>query len=228
MSRLLARNLALLLSLATGVAAPAAAAREDGPHPPGLAPPEAAPAPAPAAEAPAGPPARLILGLGWDLGGDRLVEATLSDGTHPAIRANGGFHLSAGAELLPALQGRLRTRATLGVKYDAINATNARLSYLAFPLEVAEVWAAGPVRLGAGLSLSLGPRLSGSGDAAAVGADFDPSLGGLLLAEWRWQVGRPGSGLSAGVRLLWQRLRVKETGDVVGASSFGLQLGWIP
>lgn len=170
---------------------------------------------------------RLLLGLGYDLGGEKLVQAALSDGTRPSIRAGGGYSLVVGAELLPALEGRLRTRLTAGLRYDAITASNAKVSHLALPLEVAEVYQAGQIRLGAGLSLSLAPRLSGSGDASGLGADFDPSLGAVALLEWFWPTAT-GGGFSLGARVLWQRLRIRETRQVVGASGPGLLLAWIP
>lgn len=204
------------------------ATAQEGDAGPGPTPPEPA---APVATAPAPRlerPARLYLAIGYDIGGARLVEVILDDGTRPSIRANGGFSLAAGAELLPALGGRLWTRATAGLKYDAVNASNGKVSYLAFPLELAELFSAGPVRLGAGLSLSLAPRLSGSGVAAGIGESFDPSLGALLLAEWFWQAGRPGSGFGLGASFLWQRLRTRTDGIAVGASTLGLRLSWIP
>jgi len=113
----------------------------------------------------------------------------------------------------------------VGFKYDSLKASNGSVSYRAFPIEVVEQFSAGPVRLGAGLSLSLAPRLSGSGAAASLDASLDPSAGLLLEARYVFaSAARPGAAWGSGPRLLWQRLRSTDTGATVDASALGLVL----
>jgi hypothetical protein len=184
------------------------------------------------AQVPAGAPpprdARFYLGAAYDLGGATLVEARLSDGSRPTIDANGGFVLAAGADFLPLAGGRFRTRATAGVKYDWIDASNAKVTYLAFPLEAVELLTLARWRLGAGLSLSLRPRLSGSGVASGLDAAFETSLGVLLQAEHEWRFGGAGGGAFVlGPRFIWQKLRSEDTGKAFDANALGLYLGWL-
>jgi hypothetical protein len=182
----------------------------------------------PTAAAPRPRDARFYLGGGYDLGGDTLVRARLSDGSSPTIDANGGLVLAVGADFLPLAGGRLRTRATLGLKYDWIDASNATVTYLAFPLEAVELVALGPFRVGAGLSLSLRPRLSGSGLASGLDAAFETSLGVVLQAEHEWRFrGAGGGALVVGPRFIWQKLRSEDTGKAFGANALGLYVGWL-
>lgn len=183
--------------------------------------------PGPTAPAPTAPPrpVDLYLGVGYDVGFTTLVDVTYSDGSSGSLKANGGLVLAAGATFLKLLDGKLSTRASVGLKYDTLKASNGSVSYRAFPIEVVEQFDAGPVRLGAGLSLSLAPRLSGSGAAAALDASLDPSVGLLLEAQYVFGLGgRTGRGMGLGPRFLWQRLRSTDTGATVDASALGLVL----
>jgi hypothetical protein len=198
-------------------------------EPPSAGPP-AAPSTAPPPTAAARPTTgRFFLAVGYDLGGTKLVQAQLSNGTTPSITANGGFVAAAGVDVFPLGAERLRTRATLGVKYDAIKASNGSIAYIAFPLEVVELVELAPFRVGAGLSLSIAPSLSGSGVAEGIGASMENSLGVVFQGEHEWRVGgQRGSALVLGPRVLWQRLRFEATGKAVDATAVGLYLGWMP
>jgi hypothetical protein len=189
--------------------------------------PEAPPGPSEPARTPPSRPVDLYLALGYDFGFTTLVDVTYSDGSTGSLKANGGLVLAAGATFLKLLDGRVSTRASVGLKYDSLKASNGSVSYLAFPIEVVEQFRAGPVRLGAGLSLSLAPRLSGSGAATSLDARLDPSAGVLLEAMYVFGLGgAPGKGLGIGLRFLWQRLRSTDTGDTVGASALGLVIDY--
>jgi hypothetical protein len=201
------------------------------PNTPPAATAQAPPAPAEPPELAAPPrrapsqPVDLYLSVGYDFGFTNLVKVTYSDGTSGSIRANGGPVWAVGATFLKFLDGRLSTRATVGFKYDSLKASNGSVTYTAFPVEVVEQLNEGPVRLGAGLSLSLAPRLGGSGVAASLDTRFDPSVGVLLEARYVFGFGgAPGQGLGIGPRFLWQRLRSTSTGAAVDANALGLAI----
>lgn len=184
----------------------------------------AAPAPSRAAGAVAEPgsPVRLHLGAALDFGSSRLVTAEMADGSHQSIDANDGLSLQLGASLA---RGPVSLRATAGAKASVINASNARIWYVAFPVELLGFWELRWARLGGGLSLALEPRLFGSGDASRLDLRFDPSVGVVLQGEWVLRTAS-GSTLSVGPRFTWQRLRLHSNGDSVGANAFGVVLGW--
>lgn len=211
-----ARPGGLLLAAALSLAGPALAQ-------PALPPPHE-----PAAlAAPPQEPARSVAlfgALGYDYGFTKTVEARFADGSTQRLAANGGFALALGAGFFRVLEGRLETRATFGVKYDAIRAKNGSVTFLAFPLEVVELWNLAPLRLGAGLSLSLAPRLRGEGLAQGLDVDFEHSLGFLFQAEYVWRLG-PNRAVLAGPRFLLQRMRAKDSGVVDGTNALGVQIG---
>jgi hypothetical protein len=205
-------------------AAPAATA--EAPPPASAGAPPATPAAAP----PAAPPVRpfqLVAWTGLDFGFTTLVEVTYEDGSHQKLTANEGFMLAAGASFLRFLEGRLETQATIGYKRASLSATNGSITFSAWPIEVLEAWQAGPVRLAAGLSLQLSPRVDGSGVASALDVGFDPSLGVVLQAAWTW---RPGAEqrwrLELGGRFTWQTLRVSSGQQVTtDANALGIVFG---
>jgi hypothetical protein len=196
-------------------------ALEEEPEPPEEGAPSAALQARPASRR----PIALYASVGYDFGFTRAVQVIMSDGSSRGLDANAGLVLALGVEALPVLDGRLRTRFTVGLKHDSISASNGNVDYLAFPVEALEVLEVGPARLGAGLSFSLAPKLSGSGVARDLAARLDPSLGFVGHAAWAWRTGRRGEA-SAGLRLLWQRLRSADTGAVVNANAVGAVAGF--
>lgn len=179
---------------------------------------------APAAAAPL-PPVRFFASTGWDYGFNELLEVQFEDGSTKSLRLNGGFTIAIGAAFLPLQGGRFETRGTVGVKYDWLSAENGRVTYLAFPIEILESLHVGPVRLSAGLSFLLGPRVKGEEFLADVDLDLRNSLGLVGQAEWvfPFQAGR--SSLSAGIRLTWQKLELESGGTAEDASALGGVLG---
>jgi hypothetical protein len=138
-------------------------------------------------------------------------STTTSDWT---IQANTGLGLSGGVSVLPLAQGRLRTRATAGFKFTAQSFSNAQVLYYAFPLEIIETFEAGPVRLGAGMYVLLGPTLSGSGAAEGLSKSFDSAPGFTVRGEWVFN-----RRVGVGLRFLWNRLSVD--GQSMGAPAIG-------
>jgi hypothetical protein len=192
----------------------------------------AAPAASDAA-APAAPAAsdvttfvQLFGSIGYDFGFSESATVTFTDGSTQTMRSNGGVVLAVGANF-PGLLGRvLDTRATVGLKYDAIAAKNGDIKYLAVPVELLELVDVRPFRFGAGFSLALWPRLRGTGFASGADTAFENSLGLELCAEYVW---RPRTAsdraLTVGPRYLWQKLRTKGDGIVAGANVVGIAVG---
>jgi len=178
------------------------------------------PAAAPPAAAPP-PPVRLVASVGYDYGINRFLTVTFDDGSTQSLRLNGGSFVAVGAAFFPLEGGRFETRGTIGVKYDAIRATNGSVRYLAFPLEVSESLYARPVRLTLGVTVLLAPGFKGEDFLAAVDLDLKPSVGIVGQAEWVLPF-RTGRGtFSAGLRLTWQRLEPRRGGAAEDASALG-------
>jgi hypothetical protein len=106
-----------------------------------------------------------------------------------------------------------------------VRGSNGSAYYLAFPAELLLAWYPRPIRAAAGASLSLAPRLHGSGFLGEANLELRDSLG--LVGEVVWVlpfIGVAGS-YSAGVRYLWQKLQAKAGGNSVDASAVGVVFG---
>jgi len=212
---------AAALSLA---AAPLGRAQAPSPDP------GAAPAAPTAGERPAStegegpaPTVRLVLQAGWDLGSDALVQTS---GGGRSLRANGGSFAALGASFLPLLDGRLHTQATIGIKYDLLHADNGDAAYVAFPLEVVELWNVGRLRLGLGVNVHLGGRVRIDTTALDASRDLRPAVGLVAQAELVWRFRGASRGyLTVGPRLVLQEIEV-EGGGTLSANAVGVGLGF--
>lgn len=181
------------------------------------------------AEGPAGasepPTYRVVLASGYDLGLTRGSWVVLSDGRRQYLASNGGLTVAAGVAVPMGASG-LEVRGTIGWKRQVAGTRRDGLSYQAYPLEVLAAW---PVRtwlrLGAGLSLALAPRISGAGQSAYLSGDLSPAVGLVGQAELL-STELPGGRRSAlGLRFLWQTLRRENAAAAQGASAIGLVAG---
>jgi hypothetical protein len=154
-----------------------------------------------------------------------LLEVEFEGGSRQTLRLNGGGVLAVGAAFWPLQDGRFETRATVGLKYDSIRASNGSVTYLAFPVEVTESWNVRPLRLTGGASLLLAPRIRGSRFLGGADLDLKSSLGLVGQAEWVLPFRGGRGSLSLGLRYLWQRLEPKQGGGAEDASALGAVLG---
>lgn len=172
---------------------------------------------------------RFYLGMGYDIGGEKLIQVPLSDGSQPSLRYNAGLFLNGGGDFLPIADGLLHTRATLGVRFRMINASDGDITHMTFPLEVVEFLNFAPVRIGAGAAVALGPRTTASGAGTLYAGqlrDLKTTVGLAIQGEYEFGGGRA-SGISIGARYLIQRVRFQEGGSANG-NSLGIYLGWLP
>lgn len=181
-------------------------------------PPAAPPAIATAAEpAPRVAPAGLVLELHSDFGLRRFIALEYTSGRSFGLALNDGISAAIGASLLRLAGGRLSTRVTAGFKLQLVRASNGSATFTAFPVELAESLEVGALRLGAGASLLVAPRIRGRGFLDGARIDFDPAPGAVLDVEWL--VSRA-TGTGIGARASWHRF----SGEGVrrGAPALGL------
>jgi hypothetical protein len=206
-------------------------AESPAPSPPVAMPVPSVPAPAPAvstspAAAPrdAAPPRRLrfIASVGYDYGFEDLLTVRYEDGSTDRLAANGGMVFSAGAAWPLVPSGEYELRATAGMKYDIVSGSNGSARYIAFPIELLAGWNVRPLRIAAGASLSLGPRVRGSGFLAPADLDLRSSLGIVGQADWVFPFRSAAGSFSVGLRYVWQKLEVSTGGRAVDASALGL------
>jgi hypothetical protein len=226
--------LAPVPAVADAAHAPVAPASIPAPAPPPSAmtvptapPPAGEPAPAAGAAREAAPARRfrLVGSLGYDYGFEDLLTVTYDKGGTDRLGANGGFVFSGGAAWLVVPSGEVELRATAGMKYDVVMASNGEAYYVAFPVELLAAWNVRPLRLSGGASLALWPRVRGSGFLAEADLDLRSSLGVVGQAEWVLPF-RFGTGsASVGLRYLWQKLEASTGGRAIDASALGIVAG---
>lgn len=178
-------------------------------------PPGAPPPPRPAAVR--ATRAGLVLELRSDFGFERLVLVEFTNDRRASMNLNDGLGLSVGMSFLPLARGRLVTRVTAGLKAARLRASNGSALFTAFPVELMEAAYLGPLRVGAGLSVLLQPRVTGEDAFDSSRVSFDPAPGGVVDAEWLLSDrGRTG----VGVRVSWHRFASRGTSR--GAPAVGL------
>jgi hypothetical protein len=161
--------------------------------------------------------AGVVLELRSEFGFERLLRVEFSNDRRISMNANDGLAVSAGLSFLPLVGGRLGTRASIGFKVDRLRADNGSALFTAFPLDVMEALYLGPLRLGAGLSVLLAPRLGGDGILDTARVAFDPAPG--VVADVEWLVA-PRARTGIGLRGSWYRFAAN--GEVQAAPAVGL------
>ncbi|WP_242344788.1 hypothetical protein [Anaeromyxobacter terrae] len=159
----------------------------------------------------------LVLELHSDFGFERLVPIEYTDASRTTLHLNDGFAIALGWSFLPLSEGRLGTRVAVGFKLDMLRASNGDALFTGVPVDVMEFAYVGPLRLGAGASVLLWGRTSGSGFLEEARLRFDPSPGVVLDAEW---IVAPRTRTGLGVRASWYRF--SWNGVARGGPSIGL------
>ena len=160
-----------------------------------------------------------VVELRSDFGFERLVNVEYTTARRASLNLNDGLGIGVGASFLPLAQGRLATRLALGVKLDLLRASNGSAFFTAIPVDLMELAYVGPLRLGAGASVLLRPRVEGSGFLEEAGFRFDAAPGAVLDAEW---IVAPRTRTGIGLRASWYRF--SWNGVARGAPAIGLVL----
>jgi hypothetical protein len=143
-----------------------------------------------------------VIELRSDFGVEPLVDVEYANERTVHMNLNDGLSVALGWSFLPAAGGRLTTRLAAGVKLDMVRASNGDALFLAVPVDLMEAAYVGPLRLGAGASVLLWPRIRGGGFLEDAGFRFDPAPGVVADAEW---IVAPRSRTGVGVRGSWYR-----------------------
>lgn len=159
----------------------------------------------------------LVLELRSEFGFSRLLEVEFTNEHRVAMHLNDGLAIAAGVSFLPLEGGRLVTRLSAGVKIDRLRADNGSAVFTAFPVDLMEAAYVGPLRVGAGVSLLVAPRVRADGIFDRAAAAFGPAAGVVADAEW---IVSPGARTGIGLRASWYRFAAD--GYARGAPALGL------
>ena len=165
-------------------------------------------------------------GLGFDIGGDKVVEVDYVGGGSDAVYAGTGFHFALGMDL--DFDANYMLRGTVGYKESSVTAKNGDASFSRTPLELIGYRFFGLHGVGVGLTHQRNVQAEcdfSGGICPFSKVDLDDSTG--LLFEYLYRVRREDSnkGFSVGVRI--GGIEYKESGapDDISGGFIGANIG---
>ncbi|HEY3644541.1 MAG TPA: hypothetical protein VGM16_04315 [Gammaproteobacteria bacterium] len=161
--------------------------------------------------APLDPGAHLTGDFGITDGGDALVTFTYTNGSTKTLHAGESAYLDAG--MLYKFDPSWSLKTTLGWARASVDASNASVSFVRYPLDMLGVYSYGNNHFGLGLTYHMSPKVSGAG---LPSGDFDNALG--LVAEYRYWI--------FGLRLTSINYKVSSTGQSISGNSYGAFLNF--
>lgn len=113
--------------------------------------------------------------LGYEMGGDEVVEVAYTDGSSESINGGDGFFLNVGSLTELTNEGDWQLGFSVGFKYRGIIASNGDISLVRFPLEATIYKDLNEHRFGVGAVYHSGITLDGSGEGSWVN-DYSDDL----------------------------------------------------
>lgn len=161
-------------------------------------------------------PFKFVLGAGLTGGGATLANVTYTNGDTDNIKAGGLVMLYGGVET--RVGDLVRLQATFGYHIDDTNASNGRVRFSRYPIDVLALYpVSDKVRLGAGAQFVQNPKLKGSGVASGVNQEYKSTVGFILEGEYLFT---PAIGLK--LRGVSEKYEESNTGVKVNGNHFGL------
>ena len=165
-------------------------------------------------------------GLGFDVGGDKVLEVDYAGGGSDAVYAGMGFHLAVGMDLDFGTEYMMR--GTVGYKEGGVSARNGDATCSRTPFELIGFRFFGLHGVGAGLThhRNVQAECDFSGGVCPFSkVDVDDATG--LLIEYLYRVRREDSnkGFSVGVRVGGIEYKDPGDGSDIGGGFIGANIG---
>ena len=165
-------------------------------------------------------------GLGFDVGGDKVLEVKSVGGGSDAVYAGTGLHFALGMDLDYGSEYMLR--GTVGYKVGSVSARNGDASFSRTPIELIGYRFFGLHGVGLGLTHHRNVQAEcdfNGGVCPFSKVDVDDATG--LLIEYLYRVRREDSnkGFSVGVRLGGIEYKNPGVGNDIGGSFIGANIG---
>jgi len=166
------------------------------------------------------PPARefhVIGRIGIDGGGDTVDQVVMTDGSTQKLSAGGLFTIAAGLVYTPVATP-LVVEATIGFKVDDVTASNGKLQFDRWPLELLASYRIERHRIGGGLAYHLSPTYSCKVDGQC---DFSSSADDALGAIVQYAYGDYTGGFVWDLGLRFTLITYQAPGGEFSGNSFG-------
>lgn len=149
-----------------------------------------------------------VISVGYEPGGDKLLNVAFTNGGSASIRANEGVSLAVGAVFYHTSDLTWQSQATVGVKYMPIYAQNGQAEWTTYPVEVMGFYNTNLLRFGAGLVYQINPHIDTSGAVSQYQADMNNAFGYVVQVGFR---AKKRQGLSVDLRYT----AIRYSGDLV-------------
>lgn len=127
---------------------------------------------------------RPLVKAGADFGGETLVTVEFDDGDIDRMKANEGVYAGGGLAIITDTRD-VEFHLTAAYKYAYLDADNGDIEWTRWPLEALVFYRFPHVRVGAGLTYHVSPRLRGDGAVSDLDVRFKNALGGVIQVDWR-------------------------------------------
>ena len=125
-----------------------------------------------------------VIGLGVDLGGEKLGTVTYSDGSTAPVNANSGLSFNIGGVVPNGKNSGFSTQVTLGYKSGGPKIWNNDVNWSAISLEAIEHYGSNNFRMGLGVSYQINPQLKVNLPSSSSISKYNNAIG--LIAQIGW------------------------------------------
>jgi outer membrane protein W len=163
--------------------------------------------------------ARWDVGVGYDMGGENIGQATYTNGDTNTVRANQGMVMSVGGSFVNDEQKQFETLVNMAFKVGGeSDGDGNKLEWKSFPITVVQFYRPGDFRVGLGGTYATNTKYTFRLGGRAADYKFDDGLG--LVA----QVGYipPGTKISLDLRYTSIKHKFSNGGGSVDGSVAGL------
>jgi len=126
--------------------------------------------------------AGMFVQAGLHAGGDTLATVDFFNADDQSIKAGGLVSGSVGYEA--DLSDAILMKLSAGVKFDTIDATNAEVDFIRYPLNGMIFFKTKNLHLGAGITQHLGVKLSVDGEFGSDNVTFKDATGFVLQMDY--------------------------------------------
>lgn len=167
----------------------------------------------------------LVLSLGFEFGGEKIVDVTYTNGSSSSIEAGRGISLNGGVIYRPeesSALGDFEFQGTVGGKFTSTKeATNGNITWSHWPIDALAFWRKDdqPYRLGGGVTGHFGNKLEGSGVASAINVSVDNAVGFVVAGDYFY-----GAEKNVMIGGRYTSIKYKANGSTVDGNNFGVVL----
>lgn len=157
-----------------------------------------------------------MIGMGFTVGGDKMVTAEFTDGSDQTIHAGGLVAFTGGIEY--RFNPRFSLQGNVGFHVDNSTASNGDVHFRRYPVELIGYFHASPKwRMGGGVRHVTNVRLKSSGAIGGYDVQFDDTTGVLAEVEYMFS---PNAGVK--MRVARETYTVSNTNIKVDGNHVGI------